>query len=84
MGQLFMDGLKKISVRATRLEHELLVQKLEYWGSPGFFNHIDSVLIVFKRDILPVDTFLFILQLFKSKHVLVKLLLKLFVGIVNR
>jgi len=61
----------------------LFVQNLENRWSSIFFNHVDSMLVIFERDTLPLYTLLLVLFLLQSKHVLVELLLKLFVCIVD-
>ena len=83
MGQLSVDGLQQVNVCATGLEHELLVEELEDGGCPGFFNHVNGMLVVLKRNALPLNSFLFVLLLLQSEHMLVELLLELLVGIVD-
>ena len=41
------------------------------------------MLVVFKGDTLPFNTFLLVFLLLQSEHMLVELLLQLFIGVVN-
>ena len=78
-----MDALKKVFICSSGLQHKLFVQNLENRWSSVFLNHVDSMLIIFERDTLPLYTLLLVLFLLQSKHVLVELLLKLLVCIVD-
>ena len=83
VGQLRVDGLQKICVGTSRLQHELLVEELEDgWGS-RLFNHGDGGLVVLEGDALPLNTLLLVLLLLEGEHVLIKLLLQLLVGVVD-
>jgi len=44
---------------------------------------VDGVLVILEVDSLPFNSFLLILVLLQSEHVLIELLLKLLVGVVN-
>ena len=50
VGQLRVDRLQQIGVGASGLQHKLLVQKLEDRRCTGLLNHVDRVLVVFKRN----------------------------------
>ena len=78
-----MDCLEQVGVGTAGLQHELLVKKLENGRRPCLLNHVYSVLVVLEWDTLPLNTFLFILLLLQSEHVLVELLLQLLIGVIN-
>ena len=78
-----MDCLEQVSVGTTGLQHKLLVKKLKNRGRPSLLYHVYRVLVVLEWDTLPLNTFLFILLLLQSEHVLVELLLQLLIGVVN-
>ena len=82
--QLLVDGLQEVRIRASRLQHELLVEQLEERGRPRLLYHVDSVLVVFERNRLPLDPLLLVLFLLKREHVLVELLLQLLIRVVDR
>ena len=62
----------------------LLIKKLRILILPNLFNEINASLQIHSKvDEFPLNTFLFIFFLFQDEHVMVKELLKPFVGVVD-
>ena len=76
-------GVEEFYVSTTSSHSKLVVQQLKDWWISRIFDHVDRVLVIFECDTAPFDTFIHILFLLKSKHMLVELLLQLFICVVN-
>lgn len=78
-----VDTSEETFIVASCAKHELLIKHLKKRWLLDMFNQLNGLVIVFKFDTTPVDTFFRVLLLFFCEHVLVELLLQLFVCVVN-
>lgn len=73
---------EKLCITSSCTKHELLIKHFEQRWLLNIFNQFNCLVIVFELDTAPIYSFFRILLLLFGKHMLVKLLLQLFVGII--
>ena len=64
-------------------EHTFFIQHLKYRLAFWVLNQLDTLKIVYKLNVLPLDLFFAVFVLLHSKHMRIELVLKLLICIVN-